>query len=152
MEFAAYDRSYRRLGTVLAVAILLGAFGAGLLLRGGAKMPTEFYFFQIIPVGIAFGVFVVANITTNVRIRIERETGEVFRLYLLAGREVRRQRFNLPDFDRVSLNRGFRSGYQVFLLGREQDLMVCFTANLGIARDRADEVAAKCGLKVSDRL
>jgi hypothetical protein len=153
MEFKVYDT---RLGALISVALISGylaAVGTGLLLRGVTKMPTDFYFFQIFPLGgIALAVFVIAQVTFNVRIRIERETGEVFRLYALFGREVRRQRFNLPDFDRVSLNRGFRSGYRVFMLGREQDLMICFTAKLGSARDRADQVAAECGLKVSDNL
>jgi hypothetical protein len=60
--------------------------------------------------------------------------------------------FRLSNFDRVSLNRGFRAGYRVSLLGREQEAMVFATNNLGNARERADEIAGECGLKVSDHL
>jgi hypothetical protein len=64
------------------------------------------------------------------------------RLPILFGLEVRRQRFNLSEFDRVSLSRGFRAGYQVSLADREQELRVFPTANLGTACHRAEEVAA----------
>jgi hypothetical protein len=40
----------------------------------------------------------------------------------LFGLEVRRRRFNLSEFDRVSLSQGFRAGYQVSLVGRDQEL------------------------------
>ena len=158
MEFTVYDGPVRRLGLILTLPLLLGmfaAFGIYRLLPHGetsTKMPVELYFSLIFPVGIVLAVFAVAEITTGVRIRIERATREMFRLYMLLGREVRRERFNLSDFDRVSLSRGFRTGYRVSLLGRERDLMVCYTTNLGAARDRADKVATQCGFKVSDQL
>ena len=40
----------------------------------------------------------------------------------LFGLEVRRRRFNLSEFDRVSLSQGFRAGHQVSLVGRDQEL------------------------------
>jgi hypothetical protein len=66
--------------------------------------------------------------------------------------EVRRQRFNLSEFDRVSLSRGFGAGYQVSLVGRDQELKVFLMANLGTVCHRAEEVAAECGTTVSDQL
>ena len=148
MEFTVYERAIRRLGLVMTLSLLLGMFAAfgityRLLPHGGTstKMPVEFYIL-IFTVGIILPVFAIAEITTGVTIRIERATGEIFRMYTLLGREVRRERFNLSDFDRVSLSRGFRTGYRVSLLGRERDLLVCYTTNLGAARDRADKVAA----------
>lgn len=158
MEFTVYDGPVRRLGLILMLPLLLGMFAAfgiySLLPHGGTStnMPVEFYFSLIFPVGIVLAVFAVAEIRTGVRIRIERATGEVFRTYALLRWGVRREQFHLSDFDRISLSRGFRAGYRVFLLGRVQDLMVCFTTNLGNARDRADKVAAECGFKVSDQL
>ena len=79
-------------------------------------------------------------------------SGKVFQLDFLFGLEVRRQRFNLSEFDRVSLSQGFRAGYQVSLVGRDQDLKVFLTANLGTACHRAEEVAAECGATVGDQL
>jgi hypothetical protein len=43
-------------------------------------------------------------------------------------------------------------GCQVSLVGRDQELKVFLTANLGTACHRAEEVAAECGPTVSDRL
>ena len=112
-------------------------------------MPAELYPVLIVPAGMILALFALIRMITSARIRFERETGEVVRFYFLFGREVRRTRFNLSDFDRVSLSRGFRTGYRVSLVGRDQDLAVFFTANLATARDRADKVAAECGLKVT---
>jgi hypothetical protein len=46
--------------------------------------------------------------TTGATIRIERPSGKVFQLDFLFVLEVRRQRFNLSEFDRVSLSRALR--------------------------------------------
>ena len=78
--------------------------------------------------------------------------GKVFQLDFLFGLEVRWQRFNLSEFDRVSLSRGFRAGYQVSLAGRDQELKAFLMANLGTACHRAKEVAAGCGAAVGDQL
>ena len=101
---------------------------------------------------LILALFPLISITTNVRIRVERVTGKMFRLFTLFGHEVRQQRFNLSDFDHVSLDRGSRAGYRVSLLGRQQDVIVFFTNNLDAARERANEIAAECGFKVSDHL
>jgi hypothetical protein len=85
-------------------------------------------------------------------IRIERPSGKVFQLDFLFGLEVRRPRFNLSDFDRVSLSRGFRAGYQVSLVGWDRELKLFLTANLGSACHRAEKVAAECAPTVSDQL
>jgi len=66
--------------------------------------------------------------------------------------EMRRQRFNPSEFDRASVIRGFRAGYQVSLVGREQELKVFLTANLETAGHRAEEVAAEGRPTVSDQL
>jgi hypothetical protein len=92
------------------------------------------------------------NPSTGATIRIERPSGKVFQLDFLFGLNVRRQRFNLSEFDRVRLSGGFRAGYRVFLVGRDQELKVFLTANLGTVRHCAEEVAADCGLMVSDQL
>lgn len=157
MEFSVYDGPSRRIGPAIMLAVgigILAAFGTLLLLRphGTARIPAESYLVLIVPVGMILALFLVISFTTSVRIRIERVTGEVLRHYALFGWEVWRQRFRLSDFDRVSLNRGFRAGYRVSLVGREEDLIVFFTAKLGTARTQADEVAAECGFNVSDQL
>jgi hypothetical protein len=50
--------------------------------------------------------------TIGATISIERSSGKVFQLDFLFGLEVRRQRFDLSEFDGVSLSRGFPAGYQ----------------------------------------
>jgi hypothetical protein len=59
--------------------------------------------------------------TTGATIRIERPSGKVFQLDFLFVLEVWQQRFNLSEFDRVSLSRGFRAGYQVSLVGPDKE-------------------------------
>ena len=66
--------------------------------------------------------------TTGAMIRIERPSGKVFQLDFLFRLDVRRQRFNLSEF--------FRAGYQVSLVGRDQEPKVFLTANLGTACHR----------------
>ena len=62
--------------------------------------------------------------TTGATIRVELPSGKVLQLDFLFGLEVRQQRFNLSEFDRVSLSRGFRAGYQVSLVGADMELKV----------------------------
>ena len=131
MEVGVYDSLNRKvLITVALTAGVLTALTMFLLLpHQGTRVPT-----------------------TGATIRIERPSGKVFQLDFLFGLEVRRQRFNLSEFDLVSMSRGFRAGYQVSLVSRDQELKVFLTANLGIACHRAEEVAAECGPTVSDQL
>jgi hypothetical protein len=156
MEVRIYDSLHRKVALLVTVALtagVLAAFTTFLLLpHQGTRVPTQAYFILIVPVGMILTVFAVMNLMTGATIRIERPSGEVFQLDFLFGLEVRRQRFNLSEFDRVSLSRSFRAGYQVSLVGRDQELKVFLTANLGTARHRAEEVAAECGLTVSDQL
>ena len=156
MEITIYDTLNRRVVLNLTVALTAGIFAAFstffLMSKGRTAMPAELYPILIVPAGMILALFALIRMMTSARIRFERETGEVVRFYFVFGREVGRKRFNLSDFDRVSLSRGFRTGYRVSLVGRDQDLAVFFTANLATARDRADKVAAECGLKVSDQV
>jgi hypothetical protein len=154
MEITVYDTLNRRVVLNLTVALTAGiiaAFSTFFLMSKG-RMPAELYPVLIVPAGMTLVLLALIRMLTGTRIRFERETGQVVRFYFVFGHEVRRKRFNISDFDRVSLSRGFRTGYRVSLVGRDQDLAIFFTANLATARDRADIVAAECGLKVSDQV
>jgi hypothetical protein len=156
MEFPVYDALTRRISVLVGLALcappLAMLYFAGLASHGRTQMPVEFYLVLSFPVAVIVAMVPFLNVMFGVRIRIERATGAIFRIYSLFGGEVRRQSLPLSDFDRVSLSRGFRGGYRVFLLGREHDLMACTTAKLGVARERAEKIAAECGLKVCDQL
>jgi hypothetical protein len=156
MEFAVHDVPNRRFGPLIGIALISGilaAFATFLLLpHGPDKVSNHSYLILILPFSMILAVLLLISIMTSVRIHVERATGQVFRLFTLFGRQVWRERFNLSEFDRVSLSRAFRAGYRVSLLGRQQDLIVFFTNNLGNARDKAEAVAAECGLSVSDHL
>jgi hypothetical protein len=156
MEITVYDNLNRRVVLNLTVGLtagILAAFSTFFLMSKGRAAPSaEFYPVLIVPAGLILALFALIRMMSGARIRFNRATGEVVRFYSLFGREVRPKRFNLSDFDRVSLSRGFRAGYRVSLVGPDQDLAVLFTANLAAARDRADKVAAECGLKVSDQV
>ena len=130
MEVGVYDRLNRKvLIPVALTAGVLAAFTMFLLLpHQGTRVPT-----------------------TGATIRIERPSGKVFQLDFLFGLEVRRQRFNLSEFDRVSLSRaafvpeGFprRSGPGT------EGLPYGEPGNLVSPRRRS---CAECGPTVSDRL
>jgi hypothetical protein len=159
MEFVVFGVERRRASLIVACALLFGmvaAFGTVTLLSPDATRTRAASFSALgLPV-VAFTTLMIlvmiVLVMMTVRIRVEHATGEVFQLYGVFGLEVRRRRFALAEFDRVSLTRAFRAGYRVSLLGHQQDLMVCVTNDLGAARDRAGEVAAACGLKVTDQL
>jgi hypothetical protein len=154
MEFVVFGVERRRASLIAACALFFGmvaAFGTVTLLSPGATRPRASFFFALgLPV-VAFATLMIVGMMT-VRIRVEQATGEVFELHGVFGLEVRRRRFALAEFDRVSLTRAFRAGYRVSLLGHQRDLMVFVTNDLGAARERAAEVAAACGLKVTDQL
>ena len=154
MEFVVFGVERRRASLIVACALLFGmvaAFGTVTLLSPDATRTRAAFFSALgLPV-VAFTTLMILVMMT-VRIRVEHATGEVFQLYRVFGLEVLRRRFALAEFDRVSLTRAFRAGYRVSLLGHQQDLMVFVTNDLRAARDRADEVAAACGLKVTDQL
>jgi len=155
MEFTVYDGQNKRTALLVVVALILGmaaAVATFVTVRNGdTTAPPGSYVF-LFPLAMILALFPLVSITYSTRIRVERVSGEIFRLFSLFGHEVWRQRFRISTFDRVSLNRAFRAGYRVSLLGREQEMVVFTTNNLGSARERADEIAAECGLKVSDHL
>jgi hypothetical protein len=155
MEFSVYDGQNKKAAVLVVVALIVGmAAGVGTVVtvRHAETPAPHGSYLSLFPLALVLALFPLISITSNMRIRVERGSGEVSRLFRLFGHEVWRQRFRLSDFDRVSLNRAFRTGYRVSLLGREQDVMVLATNNLGDARERADKLAAECGLKVSDHL
>jgi len=156
MEITVYDNLNRRAVLNLTVALtagILAAFSTFFLLsKGRTVMPAEVYSVMIVPAAMILALFALIRLLTGARIRFERQTGNVVRFYFVFGREAGRKQFHVSDFARVSLSRAFRAGYRVSLVGRDQDLPVFFTANLATARDRADQVAAECGLKVSDQV
>ena len=157
MQIRVYDSLNKRVGRNMTVALtvsLLAALSTYLLVTPPHEisLPAAAYPILIAPVGMILVVFGLINMMTSAQIQIERVTGEVFRLDFLFGKQVRRQRFNLIGFDRVSLSRGYRGGYKVSLVGRDQDLTVVLTDNLAFARDWAEKVAVECGLKVIDQL
>jgi hypothetical protein len=153
MEFMVYDGATRnRLMISVSVAFALAALSATLvMLPHDASRPVPYVLF-ILPLVTIVALFAVISIPTGVRIRIEAMTGEVARLYSVFGVAVRRDRFRLSDFDRVSLHRAFRAGYQISLLGPKQDLTVFSTPDLGAARDQAQKIAAECRLNLKDQL
>jgi hypothetical protein len=156
MEITVYDSLNRKVVLNLTIALTAGfltAFSTFFMMsRGRTAMPAELYLVLILPAAMILVPFALIRLITSAKVRFERATGEVVRFYFVFGREVRLKRFNLTDFDRVSLSRGFRSGYRVSLVGRDQDLAVFFTPNLAAARDRVDRIAAECGLKISDQV
>jgi hypothetical protein len=156
MEITVYDTLNRRVFLNLTVALTAGIIAAFstffLMSKGRTAMPTELCPVLIVPAGMILILFALIRMKTSARIRFKRETEEVVRFYFVFGHEVRRKRFNMSDFDRVSLSRNFRTGYRVSLVGRDQDLAIFFTANLATARDLTDDVAAECGFKVSDQV
>jgi hypothetical protein len=104
MEVRIYDGLHRKVASLITVALtagVLAAFTMFLLLpHQGTRVPTQAYFILIFPVGMILAVFAVMDLMTGATIRIERPSGKVFQLDFLFGLEVRRQRFNLSEFDR----------------------------------------------------
>ena len=158
MDFSIYDSSAKRVGRAAVGALVAGmvaAFTAVFLAshgttKDGRGLPEQLPLLLISLVLLVGLLFIMG--TVGVRIRIDRGMGEVCRVYSLLGLDLRAQKFNVSDFERVSLYRAYRTGYQVSLVGRERELVAFLSANLGSARERANQLAAECGLKVTDQL
>ena len=160
VEFSVYDGPGKRVKLAIFGALVAGMVASfttmsltsqGAAARGGRGAPEQFPIL-VIPAVLIVGLMLVMVMTLPVRIRIERGMGEVYRVYSLLGLDLRVQKFNVSDFERVSLYRAYRAGYQVSLVGRERELVAFLSANLGSARERANQLAAECGLKVTDQL
>ena len=110
MEITVYD-NLKRVVLSLIVAVMVGVVGAFstffFISKGNTAIPPEAYPVLIAPVIMILALFAFIHMMTGARIRFERATGEVVQCYFAFGREVRRKTFNMPDFDRVSLTRGF---------------------------------------------
>jgi ribosome modulation factor len=159
VEFEVYDSPAKRVRLAIVGAVVAGMVASfttvflasqGAAARGGRGFQEQFPILMI-PAVLILGLLLIMG-TLGVRIRIERGTGEVCRVYSLLGLDLRVRKFNLSDFERVSLYRAYRTGYQVSLVGRERELVAFLSANLGSARERANQFAAECGLKVTDQL
>ena len=159
MEFSVYDSPAKRVRLAIVGAVVAGMVASfitvflasqGTAARDGRRLPEQLPIL-VIPAVLIVGLMLIM-MTLGVRLRIERGMGEVSRVYSLLGLNLRVQKFNLSDFERVSLYRAYRTGYQVSLVGRERELVAFLSADLGSARERANQLAAECGLKVTDQL
>jgi len=97
-------------------------------------------------------VFLLIHITTNVWVSIDTMQRKVFQIYKLLGSPVYRRTFDLSQFERISLHRAFRGGYQATLVGREREVVVSASWKLAWVRHAAEQVSSSIGLKLSDQL
>lgn len=151
MEFRVYDGASRRVGPILIVGLAMGMLAAFstlfLTAQGATRIRNGLFLVLLLPAAIILALSAVHQLDDERADSHRAHDREVLRQYAVFGLDVSRQRFRLSDFDRVSLNRNFRAGYRVSLVGREEDLTIFFSAKLGTAREQADKVAAECGLK-----
>ena len=103
-------------------------------------------------VALFAGLFLMIHLATNVWIHIDPMQRRVFRIYKLFGSPLYRRVYDLSQFDRISLHRAFRGGYQATLVGREQEVALSVSGKLGWVRHAAEQVATSIGLKMSDQL
>jgi len=159
VEFSVYDSPATRVRLAIVGAVVAGMVASfitvflasqGTAARDKRRLPEQLPIL-VIPAVLIVGLMLIM-MTLGVRLRIERGMGEVSRVYSLLGLNLRVQKFNLSDFERGSLYRAYRTGYQVSLVGRERELVAFLSANLGSARERANQLAAECELKVTDQL
>jgi hypothetical protein len=154
VEFRVYGKTSRFIIAIFAAPMLAVAAGLFVFLSAepAGGMQPGIYLVMAMPAMTTLLLTLLLSVTMGVRIRIERPEGAVYRIHALLGYELRRKRFALADFQRVSLYRTGRGGYHASLIGRDEELICSFSASLKEVRETAERVAAECGLKVTDHL
>ncbi len=155
LEIPVYDALARRIGLILIPVFLIpvvAIFGIFSTIPANQKIPEDIALILGLLAVFSVGICLFMNASTNVRVKIDPGKGKVFRTYRLFGWTVRQQDYPLSQFERVSLHRGFRTGYIATLIGREKEVVLCFSTDLRRARKTAEDAAACCGLKLNDQL
>jgi ribosome modulation factor len=148
-----YDPVTRRLATIVTLTLLVPIV-AGLLTLRSLDQKAAGEFLSIAPFFVALfaGVFLMIHLSTHVSISIDPMKRRISRIYKLFGYPVYRQAYDLSRFDRVSLHRAFRGGYQATLVGNDREVTLSASARLGWVRSAAEQAAIASGLKMSDQL
>ena len=84
------------------------------------------------------GLFALVHVMINAWIRIDLADRKVFQLYKLFGRPVAQKSYDLSRFDRISLHRAFRGGYQATLVAPDREVLLASSGNLGAPGRGAD--------------
>ena len=156
MEIPVYDRLSRRLvlGIIpvlfLPIAIVFRTFWSNPAF--GGSIPHDISFLLISLTAFTAALSLVLYLLTNARTNIDPDEGKVFRAYKLFGWTMYRRDLELSQFDRVSLHRGARGGYRAMLVGREKEVVLRLSADLGQTRKAAEDAASVSGLKLNDQL
>lgn len=153
MEAPVYDR-VARWGTSAGALVFFVPVIAFLIgLQATDRKAAADLLFVLVPLAFVYtGLFFFLHIMTNVWIRIDMVTGEVFQVYKLFVWPLYQRMYDLSQFDRVSLHRSFRGGYRATLVGRVREVVVAASWNLARARDAAERASAVSRLRVNDQI
>lgn len=157
LEMYVYDKLGRRIGLILTPLFFLPiiAVAGGIYSTapaGHRDIPAELVGMLVFLTAFSLIMGIMVNIAMSLRVRVDPGKGKVFRIYTLLGRVVRRTEFPLSQFDRISLHRAYRGGYLATLIGREREVIIGVSSNLGRVRKAAEEAAACCNLPLKDQL
>jgi hypothetical protein len=150
MENRVNDKGLTRVTfTLIAVIFVPFAFIATSLLRSHDEE-------LVAALGVALALTVLIalsmQVATNAWIRISIGDGKISRFNKLFGYTVFKKDYDLRQFDRISLHRGFRGGYYASLVGREQEVIIARSMSLGRLREVAEQAAAVASVKINDQL
>ena len=148
-----YDSVTRRLGAIVLLALFVPiGIGVMALQSFDRKASADLLIVVAFLAVVTAGCFLLVHLTTNVWIRIDPTRRKIFHVYKLFGYPVYQRVYDLSQFDRISLHRAFRGGYQATLVGREREVALSASWKLGWVRDAAERAAPSIGLQVSDQL
>lgn len=153
MDSPVYDTVTRRLATIVTLTLLVPIV-AGLLALRSLDQKASGELLGIAPFFVALfaGIFLMIYLSTHVWISIDPMRRTISRTYKLFGYPVYRQVYDLSQFDRVSLHRAFRGGYQATLVGKDREVTLSASARLGWVRRAAEQAGISSGLVMSDQL
>lgn len=153
MEHPVYDIWARRTGLLLGGVYLLPIAGLTIAVASkGHGIPDDLIYIDLIlgAVGLALGCTMHACMSA--RVRIDMAERRVVHSFALFGITLRRIAADLGQFDHISLHRLYRGGYRASLIGREKEVTLAISTNLGRVRTEAQEAATLTGLRLADGL
>jgi hypothetical protein len=153
MENYVYEGWARKIGLLIGCSYFIPVLGLTAALDlNGHGIPNDLLVINLALLVFALGIGSLVQASMSVRVKIDMAEGKVAQAWSLFGVTVRRKSSDLSQFERISLHRLYRGGYSASLVGRDRELQLAISTNLGRVRGVAEQAAALTRLKLADNL
>ena len=150
LEFPVYSRLSRSYYS--AAVMLIPPLIIMLVSPRGGRATDELWILLGIMIPAALILFLVLHLSMNVWVKFDSSSRKFTFTRRLVGLSVWRKDYDISQFDRISLHRGFRGGYCASLVGRDLVLTLSVSNKLEEVRKIADLAVAQTNLKLNDQI